>query len=140
VNRGEAGHRILPHTADLLIEAWGPSRARCFEEAVRALVSTFVDVVEVPASEPVSISIDAGADNEMLAAVLDEILFLADVSGRVPIHLTLEESEDGGLAGVLDVIAIDGLDVVGPLPKGASYGGEVAESGGLWHCRVVVDI
>lgn len=136
----DSGYRILPHTADLLIEAWGPSRTLCFEQAVRALVSSFVASTDVPATEPVRITIDAGADNEMLAAVLDEVLFLADVSGKAPVHIVLEPADDGGIAGVLDIAPIDRMEIVGPLPKGASYGGEVTVGDGLWRCRIVIDV
>ena len=33
------GHRQLEHTADLCIEAWGPSEAAMLAEAARALVA-----------------------------------------------------------------------------------------------------
>jgi SHS2 domain-containing protein len=38
--RPARGHRSLPHTADVIIDAWGPDQAACYEEAVAALVET----------------------------------------------------------------------------------------------------
>ena len=37
------GHRNLPHTADVIIEAWGPDLAACAEEAVAALIETYAN-------------------------------------------------------------------------------------------------
>ncbi|HEX9696090.1 MAG TPA: archease [Actinomycetota bacterium] len=136
----DAGHRILPHTADVMIEAWAPTRVRCFEEAARAFIETFAEVRDVPATEPVSVGIDAASDIEMLAALLDEIIFLVDVASTIPVHLTLDESDDGGIAGVFDVAPVDALDIIGPLPKGVSHGGEFIEESGMWRCRVVAAV
>jgi hypothetical protein len=41
--RAPQGHRTLPHTADVILEAWGPDLATCCEEAVAALVETYAD-------------------------------------------------------------------------------------------------
>ncbi len=38
-----SGHRSVPHTADLRIEAWSPSREGCIGEAVRGTVESFLD-------------------------------------------------------------------------------------------------
>ncbi|HEV8559398.1 MAG TPA: archease [Actinophytocola sp.] len=37
------GHRAVPHTADIRIEAWAPTREACLGEAVAALVESFAD-------------------------------------------------------------------------------------------------
>lgn len=38
------GHRTVPHTADLRIEAWAPTAELCIAEAVRAMVWGFADL------------------------------------------------------------------------------------------------
>jgi len=42
--RPGCGHRSVPHTADLRIEAWGPTREDSIAEAVRGLVESFADI------------------------------------------------------------------------------------------------
>ena len=42
------GHRTVPHTADLRIEAWAPTREECLAEAVRGLVDSFAVVAPQP--------------------------------------------------------------------------------------------
>jgi SHS2 domain-containing protein len=53
-----AGHRTVPHTADLRIEAWAATREECLAEAVRGLVGSFAAVAGVQpcrrASRPVT--------------------------------------------------------------------------------------
>ena len=40
-----AGHRTVPHTADLRIEAWAVTCEECLAEALRGLVGSFAAVV-----------------------------------------------------------------------------------------------
>ncbi|MDT0468626.1 archease [Streptomyces gibsoniae] len=40
---GESGHRALPHTADVRVEAWGTTQEQCLEEAALGLVEFFAD-------------------------------------------------------------------------------------------------
>jgi SHS2 domain-containing protein len=42
--RRPAGHRTVPHAADLRIEAWAATREECMAEAVRGLVGSFATV------------------------------------------------------------------------------------------------
>lgn len=38
------GHRSVPHTGDLRVEAWAPTREECIAEAVRGMVASFADL------------------------------------------------------------------------------------------------
>ena len=88
-----SGHRCWPHTADLRIEAWAPTREGCIAEAV-------VGTVVVPGHP----------------AVLDELIYLMDTTGDVPIDAELEPVEEG-----VDVrfAMVDAATVpqIGALPK-----------------------
>ena len=44
------GYRLLPHTADVVVEAWAPTRMACLAEVVRGLVAVFADITGVVAS------------------------------------------------------------------------------------------
>jgi SHS2 domain-containing protein len=37
-----SGHRSVPHTADLRIEAWAPTRDGCIRQAVLGTVASFL--------------------------------------------------------------------------------------------------
>lgn len=75
------GYEILPHTAEIGIAAWGSSRADALSEAVRGLAAILCDA-EPPPGMPGPV-FDVGADDGagLLAAVLDEALYLADAHG-----------------------------------------------------------
>ncbi len=52
----DRGHRNVPHTADLRIEAWGPTREDCIAEALRGLVESFAEMHGAGASRSSSVT------------------------------------------------------------------------------------
>jgi SHS2 domain-containing protein len=135
------GHRVLPHTADLIIEAWGPSRVVCLEEAARALVDSFASIEGVPVTERVPIQLEQGGDEALLVSLLEEIIYVVDVLGGIPTRVTLEETEDGGISGFIDIAPADVLEIHGSLPKGVSFTDlAFARSDGSWRCHATIDV
>lgn len=136
-----AGHRVLPHTADVMIEAWGPTRVSCLEEAVRALVESFADISDVSATELMPVSIDPADSEELFVSLLEEAVYIVDVFGAVPVGVRVEETEDGSLAGFFDVAPAARVRVVGAAPKAISRSGlSVVGDDRGWSCRVTVDV
>ena len=136
------GHRILPHTADLIIEAWAPTRAACLAEAVRAMVGTFADTSNVAATEPIPVALEPAEDDAAtLVALLDEVIYVVDALGAVPVSVELEESEDGGIGGFFDVARASAVRSIGPVPKAATYSDVSLEAGDdNWRCRITIDV
>jgi SHS2 domain-containing protein len=136
------GHRVGPHTADCVIEAWGPDRPSCLVEAMEALVEVFAEIdPAAAASQVVPVSAEPGADTEVLVSVLEDVICVTDVLGSVPVRFHLVEAEDGGVAGDMEVVDRHDVLLVGPIPKAVSYHGlEMAEEAGTWHCRAVIDV
>ncbi|MDE3087146.1 MAG: archease [Acidobacteriota bacterium] len=139
---GPRGHRVGPHTADCVIEAWGPDRTACLVEAMDALVQLFAEIdPSAAASRVVPVSAGPGADAEILVALLEEVICTADVLGSAPVRFHLVETEDGGVAGDMEIVDRRDVLLVGPVPKAVSYSGiEMGEEAGAWHCRAVVDV
>jgi SHS2 domain-containing protein len=106
---GASGHGCRPHTADLIIEAWGPSRGECLNEAVRALA----EVGETTATVPVPLQFDAHVALDLLVRVLEEAVYVVDAVERLPVGICLEDRGDGGLAGHFDTVPLEGLDLPG---------------------------
>jgi len=137
----EAGHRVVPHTADLIIEAWGPSKVACLEEAALALVDSFAHVEEVPVTELVPIDLEPDGDEGLLVSLLEEIIYVVDALGGVPVRVILAETEQGGVAGSLDFAPAGAVEIHGSLPKGVSFNElAFARTGGLWRCRATIDV
>ncbi len=137
----EPGHRQLPHAADCLLEAWGPDRATCLTQALLALVDTFAEVHDSVTTEVLPLATPASGAEDALVSLLEEVIYLVDALGVVPIRFHLAEAEDGGLAGDMEVVPASRVDLVGPVPKGVSYHAlQAAPFGGGWRCRALVDV
>lgn len=144
-----AGYRLLPHTADVRLLAWGPTREACLDQAVRALAAVFVELPGgVPASPPggvptrVPVALPPGPDAELLVGVLEEALFLVDVRGLVARAAELHPDGEGGLRGTLDAVALADVVPVGSVPKAIARSGLRfgEDDDGAWRCVVTVDV
>lgn len=135
------GHRSLPHTADVILEAWGPSLAACLEEAAAALADTYVETDRTQVTERVRVRLAANDSEGLLLALLNEMIFRLDTSTAVPVGAEVRESDDGGLDA--ELLVADGRDIrpAGSAPKAVSHSELrlVQEPGRVW-CRVLVDV
>lgn len=135
------GHAVLPHTADVIVEGWGASKVAAFAEVAQAMVDVFAETTGAEATEPLPVSIAAGPDDEMLVALLEEVIFVAEVFAKVPVDIRLEETEEGGLAGFLDVAPVAEVSFTGAAPKAVSRSGlDVIRDGRRWVCRATIDV
>ncbi len=138
--RGAAGHRTLPHTADLIVEAWGPTREACLAQAVRGLVAAFADVTGAVSTGSVAVAVAGADDEQLLVRLLEEVVYAVEVGGVVPVDVRLEERA-GGLAGTLQVAPLEAVQVVGAIPKAVTWHGlRVGRHAAGWWCRVTVDV
>jgi SHS2 domain-containing protein len=132
---------MSPHTADCIIEAWGPDRASCLTEALTALVETFALVPGTPATESLALASEPGDPEDALVCLLEEVIYNLDVRSVVPVGFRLAEIEGGRVAGSMDVVPVDAVKSIGPVPKAVSYSGlSMTPDDGGWRCRVLVDV
>lgn len=137
---GERGHRTVPHTADIRVEAWAPTRDECVAEAVLATVETYVDTAGAHAETAHEWRVPDSSDEDLLVAVLDEVIYLSDVTSRVPVDVELVPDEQG--VGVrLEMVDATRLPQVGAVPKGVSLHGLRLGHGPVgWSCSVTLDV
>jgi SHS2 domain-containing protein len=137
--RADRGHRVRAHTADAVIEAWGPTAAACYEEAAAAFVEMFAVTDAVEGTEE-PFDIGPGRPEDLLVLLLEEVLFDADARGHVPIGTEVEVRGDH-LVGRFTTVPIEELDIVGSVPKGISYSElELGPAEPGWHCRATIDV
>ncbi len=135
------GHRFLAHTADTAFEAWGPTRADCYAEAVRALVASFADISCAPLVNRQPVDLGPAADDHLLVDLLDEVIYLLDARGLVVAGTELHDEEDGGLHGHLELAGVESVRASGAVPKAVTYHGlETVAGDAGWRCRVTVDV
>lgn len=135
------GHRVVEHTADQIIEAWGPTRAACLEEAVAAFVATFADTPSGTSARAETVELHAADDMTLLLEVLGEVVFLLDVENAVPVAVRVVD-RDEHVTVHLELVDAGEVEATGPAPKGISHSGldlSTADGDG-WTARALIDI
>ncbi|WP_084757430.1 archease [Micromonospora cremea] len=137
----QRGHRSVPHTADVRIEAWAPDREGCLAEAVAALVETFADTGGARPQADTEFHLPPGDDGEMLVGLLDEVIFRLDTEGTLPLDCDVRATEDGGLRARWQSTSTDTVELVGAVPKAVSlHALRVGPDGAGWSCAVTLDV
>jgi SHS2 domain-containing protein len=138
--RGIGGHREVPHTADVRVEAWGASREECLVEAALGAVATFAEVGGVHPTAVRHARIAESDDDDVLAAVLDEVVYLLEVRGEVPVDVEVE-TFDGALDLRLAVADLRRVEIVGAPPKAVSWNElHLAPDPYGWSCAATLDV
>ncbi|GLW66090.1 putative protein archease [Actinomadura rubrobrunea] len=136
-----SGHRTAPHTADLRIEAWAPTREGCVAEAMIGLVDAFADRAGVPPIGERAADIGPAADPDLLVAALDEVIYRLDVAGELVLAADVTAGDGGRLRLRMTVGDAGRAEPVGAVPKAVSlHGLRLAEDSGAWTCAVTVDV
>jgi SHS2 domain-containing protein len=140
MTRPERGHRVVEHTADEILEAWGPTRAACLEEAARGLVGLFAQPRSGAATRTCEFTLDASEGTALLLALLDEIIYLLDAHDRIPAATYIAELTDR-LNVSLDLVDVADARATGPAPKGVSRSqAHLRHEAGRWTARALIDI
>ena len=136
------GHRTVPHTADLRIEAWAPTREECLAEAVRGLVDSFAVVAARPPGGRARRHLTARLDEDLLVAVIDEVIYRLDADGQIPVSVAVRRAPDGGVVVLFALVPVAEAEITGAVPKAASLHDLrcAPDAAGRWSCAVTVDV
>ncbi|MFC5801005.1 archease [Streptomyces formicae] len=134
------GHRSVPHTADLRVEAWAPTREDCLAHAVRGVAEAFADLGGAAVTRTRDVMIRAERDEELLVALLEEFVYWLDTAGEVPVDVEITPVR-GGLQVGFQVADVDALPLIGAVPKAVTLH-ELAFARGPegWRCSVTLDV
>ena len=88
-------YKLLEHTADALVEAYGSSLSERFENAAYALFDQITDVDAVMPVEERRVSVNAEEPEQLLVDFLQELLYLHDVEDLVLCEFHVEMHDDG---------------------------------------------
>lgn len=140
--RRPRGHREIPHTADIRVEAWAPTREECLAEAVTGLVASFVELPELSPVTTISVPLAGDTDEDLLLSLLDEVIYRLDTDGQVPVTVTVQPlPEPAGLEARLGLLDVTAGTIVGAAPKAVTlHGLEFAPGPDGWRCAVTVDV
>ncbi|MET9761918.1 archease [Streptomyces sp. NPDC006372] len=136
---GECGHRAVPHPGDIRIEAWAACRGHCLAEAVLAMVECFADVTGVRPTAVDQVWLAEASDDDLLASLLDEVIFRLEAYGQVPVDVEADEA-DGGLDVRLAVTGVADVPITGAVPRAVAWDElRIGPDPYGWSCAVRVD-
>lgn len=90
-------YRLIDHTADMMVKAFGDTLEECFANAAYALFDQTVDLSNIGTAEETDIRVSGEDDEDRLFSFLAEMLFIEDAD-----NLILKEFQ----------VSFDGDDVV----------------------------
>ena len=135
-----SGHRTVPHTADLRIEAWAPTIEECAAEAARALVESFADLSTATSAVEREYTVRAEDAEGRVVALLDEVIFRMDTAGELPRAIEVRRT-GSGLRVRSAVVDAAEATVVGAVPKAVSFHELwVTEGAEGCRCSVTLDV
>ncbi len=140
--QGDQGHRTVPHTADLRVEAWGPTREACLAEAVRGLVDSFAVVTGAQPRHTAGRRFVASSDEDLLVAVVGEVIYRLDADGEIPVTAAVRPAPEDGVVLTLALADVDEAEITGAVPKGASLHDLrcAPDATGRWSCGITIDL
>ena len=135
------GYRTVPHTADLRVEAWAESRDECVAQALRGLIASFADISDVQPARILERLITAGSDADLLAAAADEVIYLLDVEGEIPVSVQARPA-GAGIVVVLALARAEIVEITGAVPKAVSLHGLRCEPDptSRWSASMTIDV
>jgi SHS2 domain-containing protein len=134
-----AGHRVSTRTADLLVRAWAPTRERCIAEALLGAVGSFADSSAAPAPKPRRSTV-VGDDEGLLVAALEELVYLLDTAGEVPVTVEVTRTAEGAEIS-FGMVPVGEVEQVGAVPKAVSlHDLRIAPGPEGWSCSVLLDL
>ncbi len=135
-----SGHQGLPHTADLRIEAWAPTRDGCIRQAVLGTVASFLDTASARPNHTLVRRLTAERDDDLLVDVLEEVIYLVDTACEEPVNVEVIGT-DGAVDVTFAMVDARTLPRIGGVPKAVSLNGlHLSHRHSGWRCLVTLDV
>lgn len=133
------GYEILPHTADIGLEARAPGLGELLSEAACGLAAIVLDG-EPPASDRTeSIAVDATDVEDLVVQFLNECLYRYESRGELVVGADIKKVSPIRAEGEVRVVLEP--DAAGPLIKAVTYHSLVVTRGpNGWMARVSLEL
>jgi SHS2 domain-containing protein len=138
--------RMFDHTADVGFELEAPTLEVLFEEALRALLMTIFERPPEKGESEHSVKLAAPDLETLLVRWINELVFLVQRDGFVPIHsgarIEVSRGEDFSLEASLTGAPLDleGNGWPGEIKSATFHGLDVRQDGEDWRARVILDV
>lgn len=138
--------RVIAHTADVGIEAFGETPVQAVLAACRGMFALMADAEGLPIERRVSLDVAGGDWEELVFNLLNELIYLSEADGLVfqDVHLDSFDEDERGFRLRLTALAIRRDTARGHLLrelKAATYHGLKFEKvGSKYSIRVIFDL
>jgi len=138
----EGGWEHFEVEADVGVRAWGPTRASAFAQAALGVLALVVDPASVDPRERREVRAQADAPETLLAAWVEECLYVHEIEGFVPAAVEVTDCSDTLVHGHLVGEPLDaGRHRLGTVVKAATpHGVSVGAEGDRHEVRIIVDV
>lgn len=128
--------------ADVGVRAWATSREAAFGQAALGVLALIVDPASVTDRESRAVRAQAETPETLLAAWIDECLYVHEIEGFVARDVEVTECSDTVAHGRLLGEPIDpARHRLGTVVKGATlHGISVTSDSGQHHVKIIVDV
>ena len=99
--RNTLGYRLIPHTADIGIEAWAEEREGVFVAAALGFRELLFGTVPVGTSLAQRVSVSATNSQELLVVWLNEILYCFEVKAIAPSEFEIQSMSNTALTAII---------------------------------------
>ena len=136
-----AGYRILEHTADIGVEAWGESIEECFEQAAYGLAEILgARIVAGEERVMVHVSASGGDRGALLVDFLNELLLLHETRELAFGDVRTSRMTDTELEADVEVAPIEGETETTGVKAATYHRLEILEENGVVRARVYLDV
>lgn len=134
-------YRVLDHTADTGIIAYGATLSELFEHAAYGMFDLMFDLEPVPAGSSRRAAVTGDTPEELLVGWLAELLAIAEIDDLVFSRFGVDRLEESRVQGWAGGALAAGRELRGPPVKAVTYHDlAVVEAPDGWWARVLFDV
>jgi SHS2 domain-containing protein len=134
-------YRVIPHTADTGIEAYGESREALIANAAAGMFGLMYGASAAPDPDrQVVFTIGSSTDEDLLVDVLAELLYLSEAEDVAFSRFDVARAEGRAVQVTARGHPSAGIDLSGPPVKAVTYHGLEVEHGDGWRARIIFDV
>jgi SHS2 domain-containing protein len=110
-------------------------------QALRGLIASFADTSDVQPTRVLERLMTAGSDADLLASAADEVIYILDVEGEIPVSVQVGPAGEGTVV-VLALARAEAAEITGAVPKAVSFHGLRCEpdATGRWSASMTIDV
>lgn len=137
-----SGFELVDHTADVAVRAWGATAEDVFAQAASGMFSLICDPLTIAVTETVEVGVQAGERDLLLAAWLNELIYLFETRRVLFNEFEILEMDDKHLKARACGEALDPARHVlcGGVKAATLHQLSLQQDAAGWHAFVILDV